>query len=207
MKKNLKKVFLIIVLIVIFVIIVFIANNASKGKKELNVKSSGSTIIEKVAQTEKDNETETTIVTERKILPVTEIKLDDGIKYSVTEEVVKPDIVLKDNYYDTQIADFNLNFDEYEGKTVEIDGFYFENKDYTFVGRYSTSNICPTCPTGYSFFEYEWYGDKKLNLIDSDSWIKVVGTLKRGNDGEEYYYIEANSIEIMNQRGLETVSN
>lgn len=67
--------------------------------------------------------------------------------------------------------------------------------------------MCPNCPTGYSYFEYEWNGDKEIPAEVEESWIKVKGTLKRGNDGEEYYYIDVAEIEVMNQKGLETVSN
>lgn len=101
----------------------------------------------------------------------------------------------------------SLNFDQYEGKTIEIEGLYFENAPFTFVGRYSTSNMCPTCPTGYSYFEYEWHGDENFDLTDSENWIKVVGTLKKGFDDVEYYYIDAQSISLMNEKGVETVEN
>lgn len=218
MKDKLKKVILIVVLLVIVAGIVWIVINASQGKKEVKQNPSGAATVEKVAQseekvaeenttTEATNEVENTVTVEKETIPATEKKLSDGIKYSVTDKDVKPEVVLKDNYYDTVIADINLNFDNYEGKTIQMDGFYFENGSYTFVGRYSTSNVCPACPAGYAYFEYEWHGDKKPELTDSESWIKVIGTLKKGNDGVEYYYIDADSIEVMNEKGVETVSN
>ena len=67
--------------------------------------------------------------------------------------------------------------------------------------------MCPTCPTGYSYFEYEWHGDENFDLTDSENWIKVVGTLKKGFDDVEYYYIDAQSISLMNEKGVETVEN
>ena len=217
MKNILKKVILVCILIIIVLGIYFIAVNASKGKKEQK-ENYNSTTVSKVVQNDNKenidnsiNKIDNTNIVEKNstkdLKPVTEIKLDDGIKYSITNEEIKPDITLKDNYFDTQIADINTNFDNYEGKTIEIEGLYFENETYTFVGRYALSNLCPNCPPGYSYFEYEWHGEKEITLKDSDSWIKVVGTLKKGNDGVEYYYIDASSIEIMNEKGLETVSN
>lgn len=213
MKKAIKKIVLVLILVIIIVGMVWIAVNASKGKKELKTESNGQTTVEKVAQgdnkeTLEENNTviENTMAKEK--IPATEKKLSDGIKYFITNrKEKKAEIVFKDNYYDTQISEINLNFSNYEGKVVEIEGLYFENGDYTFIGRYSTSNICPYCPTGYSYFEYQWEGDKKPELIDSESWIKVIGTLKKGNDGVEYYYIDADSIEVMNEKGQETVSN
>lgn len=215
-KNILKKVGLIIVLIVIIIGIVFVVSNSSSGKKEEKI-NNNSTEINKPSKSdneEQEQEVQEQEIQEQEILeeniekrPTTVTELEDGVKYSVVDEEIKPEIVVGDNYFDTQITDFSLNFDQYEGKTVEIEGLYFENLPYTFVGRYSTSNICPTCPTGYSFFEYEWKGDNELSLTDSENWIKIIGTFKRGNDGEEYYYIDVASIELMNEKGIETVSN
>ena len=45
-------------------------------------------------------------------------------------------------------------------------------------------------------------------LVDGITWLKVKGTLKAGTDSYgEYYYIAANSIEVMNERGIDTVNN
>ena len=226
MKKNLKKICLILVLMVIVAGIAFVAGSASQGKREQIVNTKSAT-VDKVAQGDSDDSTSvattenttaqegqegegglaTTAPLEKEKKEATQTTLKDGVEYSVTDKAIKADIVLKDNYFDTQILDFNTNFDQYEGKTVEIEGLYFENGQYTFVGRYSTSNICPYCPTGYSYFEYEWNGDKKPELVDSESWIKVVGTLRKGNDGVEYYYIDSATLELMNEKGQDTVSN
>jgi len=205
MKNKFKKIGLIIALIIIIVGIVFVVVNSSSGKKE--EKTSVANSISKVTGESDNIEIENT---SRETKATTVTTLSDGVKYSVTDEEIAPEVVLGDNYFDTQIADINFNFDQYENKTIEIEGLYFENpfEDtvYTFVGRYSISNMCPTCPAGYSYFEYEWHGDE-ISLTDSDTWIKIIGTLKKGFDGVEYYYIDAQSIEVMNEKGLETVSN
>jgi hypothetical protein len=201
-KNILKKVGLVIVLIIIVIVIILVAVNASTGKKE---KSTNVATVEKVAQSTQNSVTVALNATEgNKETKVTQ--LESGTMYSFETEEITPEIVVGDNYYGTQIADMNLNFDEYEGKTIEIEGLYFENTPYTFIGRYSTSNVCPDCPEGYSYFEYEWKGED-IELTDSTSWMKIVGTLRKGNDGVEYYYIDANNIEIMNESGIETVSN
>ena len=212
-KSMLKKLGLIAVLVVIIIGIIFVIVNSSSGKKEEKTNSNTAT-ISKVSSQENTtkNEVQEEIVEkvveeELETKNVIKTELSDGVKYSITDKEIKPEIVLGDNYFDTQISDINLNFDQYEGKTIEIEGLYFENTPYTFVGRYSTSNMCPTCPTGYAYFEYQWSGDEKLELTDSENWIKVVGTLKRGFDEVEYYYIDAQSIELMNEKGLDTVEN
>ena len=222
-KKLIKKICLIISLILIIGGIGFIIGNASAGKKEqkFTVNTPGGKEIsqENVAENATqidDNEQVEEIAQTDETVPQTEtveakdvIKTDlgNGIKYSLSNDEIKPEIVVGDSFFDTQVRDMSLNFDQYEGKTIEIEGLYFENAPFTFVGRYSTSNMCPTCPTGYSYFEYEWHGKEKFELSDSQNWIKIVGTLKRGFDDVEYYYIDAQSISLMKEKGMETVSN
>lgn len=126
--------------------------------------------------------------------------------YKSKTEKFNTDIVIGDNFYATQLADIVLNFNNYEGKIIEIEGFALNN-GYTFVGRYSTSAICPDCPTGYAFLEYEWHGEEILDLGTEETWIKVKGELKRGNDGMEYYYVDAYEIEVMDEWGIATVEN
>ena len=104
-----------------------------------------------------------------------------------------------------------LNPENYMEKNIEIEGMYLENLPWTFVGRYSTSNVCVYCPEGYSYFEYQLKGKIDREFTAKEDWIKVIGTLAKGNDEtsdyQDYYYIEVLSIEIMNERGLDTVTN
>ncbi len=119
------------------------------------------------------------------------------------------DIVVGDNYFATQLADMTLNFSQYEGKVVKIEGMSLKNGDWTFVGRYSENAICPTCPAGYAYYEYEWHGKEKLDFGNEKNWIQVTGKLTKGDDnGQEYYYIDAYEIALMNQFGdMATVVN
>lgn len=207
-KSIVKKIGLIAVLVVIVVAIIFVIVNASSGKKEAKTGNVDVAPVSKSAGAEnsvENNEVENTTNEDKKA--VTKEVLEDGTVYSITGEEITPEIVVGDNYFDTQIADMNLNFNQYEGKTIEIEGLYFINNPYTFVGRYSLSNICPDCPAGYSYFEYEWNGEEIPELKDEETWIKLVGTLRKGNDGMEYYYIDVASLAVMNEKGLDTVSN
>lgn len=203
-KSILKKLGLIAVLVVIVIAIVIVIVNASSGKKEAKTGNVAGTPVSKSASA--TNSVENNVTSEDK-KAVTKKELEDGTLYSITDEDITPEIVVGDNYFDTQIADMNLNFDEYEGKTIEIEGLYFINDPYTFVGRYSLANLCLDCPAGYSYFEYEWNGEEVPELKDEENWIKLVGTLKKGNDGVEYYYIDVASLAVMNEKGVDTVSN
>lgn len=215
-KKLLKKVGLIIILVAIIGGVGFVIVNSSSGKKEgktsvssapIGKGNSQESIEENIEVSQDESQNEGEIVDTIETIPVIKKEIDNGVKYSLSSEEITPEIVVGDNYFDTQVRDMSLNFDQYEGKTIEIEGLYFENTPFTFVGRYSTSNMCPTCPTGYSYFEYEWHGDENFDLTDSENWIKVVGTLKKGFDDVEYYYIDAQSISLMNEKGVETVEN
>lgn len=116
------------------------------------------------------------------------------------------DIVVGDNLYATQINDWYENFDQYEGKTVEIEGYYINAfPPYTFVGRYGPS--CPYCNGGYVSFEF--YSQDDLTALQPEQdWIKVTGILRQGEDSSGiFYYIEMLSMEKMDQVGKDTVTN
>ena len=138
-------------------------------------------------------------------------ELNDGILYSVNGDEIKSDFVIGDNYFDTTINDMYYNPESYYNKNIEIEGMYLANLPYTFVGRYSTSNLCPNCPTGYSYLEYQLQGNIDYDFLDEQTWIKVIGTLAKGNDetsfNEDYYYLKVLSLEIMNEKGNDTVNN
>lgn len=121
---------------------------------------------------------------------------------SAEEESNKADIVMQDNYFITQINDIYINPDQYLGKTIEIEGFPMSYLQYKFVGRYG-----PGCCAndGYAYLEYEY--SEQLELVDEKDWIKVKGTIEKGNDnGQPYIYIKATSVEKMDTRGNDTVS-
>ena len=138
-------------------------------------------------------------------------ELSDGILYTVVDTEIKPDFVMGDNYFDTTVNDIFYNSEDYEGKVIEASGMYLTSTGYSFVGRYSTNSLCPTCPSGYSVLEFQLQGDIDRELKDTEDWIKVVGTLEIGEDETsgftKYTYLKVISLEIMNERGQETVTN
>lgn len=118
-----------------------------------------------------------------------------------------PDIVVGDHYYATQINDWYANFNLYDGKVVEIEGYYIgDSAPYDFVGRYGPS--CPYCQGGYVCFEFLTDEDTST-LVTAKDWIKVTGILKEGTDNEHdsFYYIEALKLEKMPKVGIDTISD
>lgn len=200
---NKKKILWIGILVLFIAIIGVIAVVA----KPLQANPSGSSIG---AEHKKDGQVEQNKVSyQKKVLP-------DGVIYSTTGDVIKPDMVIGDKYFDTTISDMILSPKSYKGKKIEIEGMFLGVDDYTFVGRYSTSNLCSYCPEGYSYMEYQLQDDIDIDLKNEQDWIKLVGTWEIGKDNvgtekrpvyEEYYYLKVLSIEIMNERGQDTVNN
>lgn len=204
MKKKLIWIFLLIALVGASVFVMVVAK--PKAKEESN---SNNTII--IGRETSNN----AIENNKEVGEIEYVKteLEDGILYSIDGKKIDPDFVIKENYYDTTINDIYLNPEDYTGMTIEMEGMYLlsdPSLPYTFVGRYSTSNLCPNCPAGYSVLEYQLKGKIDAKLSNEKDWIKVIGTLKSDYDEEieqQYYYISVDSLEIMNERGNDTVSN
>jgi len=120
-------------------------------------------------------------------------------KVAIEEKI---DIVVQENQYITQINDIYFNFDEYEGKTIQIEGFPMTYNGFVFVGRYG-----PGCCANdeYACLEYEY--SENLDLVDEKDWIRVIGTIEKGIDeGMEYIYIKATSVEKLETRGADRVT-
>lgn len=198
-KKRILWIILLIIFIVAIVLIIKFANSKN-STNDANIvdntynKNSNAIVEEKMDEAQYQK-----------------VELDDGILYSIDGKQYQADVVIGDNYYDTTINDMFLNPENYMEKNIEIEGMYLENLPWTFVGRYSTSNVCVYCPEGYSYFEYQLKGKIDREFTAKEDWIKVIGTLAKGNDEtsdyQDYYYLEVLSIEIMKERGLDTVTN
>lgn len=197
MKKLIYICLLLILFIGVYIFFNYLKNNSAKENENSSLSANKE---ENTLNSNNSNKEIKTIIK----------KLDDGIVYSITNDEVKPDIVIGDEFYDTQITDIYYNYSSYKDKIVEIEGMYMESESYTFVGRYSTSNLCQFCPQGFSYLEYIWEGEK-LNFTEKKEWLKIKGTIEKGNDEtsyyQDFYYIKPLSIEVMNQRGKDTVSN
>ncbi|MBQ9314097.1 MAG: hypothetical protein IJ220_03720 [Clostridia bacterium] len=211
---QIKKTILALILIAIIGVLVYVVFAKPAVEKQDNTAKTftqvkESEMVEEVNDENISNEESNNLSSTRigdKEVKIT--KLKDGTLYSISGESVKPELIIGNNYFDTQLSDVNTNFSTYEGKTVEIEGFFIEDSPFTFVGRYSESNLCAYCPQGYSYFEYEWHGNNQFDFTNEKEWLKIVGTFKRGfDDLGEYYYIDASSIKVMNERGQDTVKN
>lgn len=128
MKKKIIYIIILILFIAIITAGIIWANNSKNKKQEVETHTivTNTNVITDVNQLEENIEVE-------------EIKENNEENTSSNNSNV--DITVGDNYFVTQINDIYLNFEEYEGKTIEIEGFPLDN-GYTFVGRYGPRMLC-----------------------------------------------------------------
>lgn len=141
--------------------------------------------------------------------------LEDAYPYDIakdreTFDGSRCDIVVGDRLYMTQINDWFINFQDYENKTVEIEGMYIRIGNYTLVGR--NGPTCPYCTGGYVDFEFK--SDQDLSVYTSESsWISVKGILRAGHaqlsSGQSvpFYYIEAIEVSPLDEPGVNPITD
>ncbi len=115
-------------------------------------------------------------------------------------EVIK----VTETAYMDYIYDIYLDEDKYLGKMIEIEGIFTkDNNENLYVYRLtdSTHEHDDEIHTEevMSGFRFKWDGEAPKE----NDWIKVIGVLKKE---DEEIIIEADSVEIMKERGTEKVS-
>lgn len=205
--KTRKLLWCVLFVIIVVAFIIVIVTSSHQEKKESDNGRFGA--VNNASSLE--NVESVTIRSENEDVIYQVYEENDGVLYSLDGSKPSADVVLQDKFFDTTIRDMNLNPDDYVGKKIQIDGLYFYNGYYSFVGRYSTSSLCPSCPPGYSFMEIHLNGKIDKKFIPESDWIKVVGIFKVGNDEssnyKDYYYLDVLSLELMNEKGNDTVSD
>ena len=130
------------------------------------------------------------------------LEFTDDYPYDIAEDRKSydghVDFTVGDKMYSAQINDWYINFPDYAGAVVEIEGFFLQFDRYLYIGRKGPS--CPYCIGGYVDFEFAT--DSDVSEFESGkTWIKVIGYLREGtmNGGKTskpFYYIEAMSVEV-----------
>ena len=209
---NKKKIMWILLLIVFVIAIIAIAVLA----KPRDTSNDNSVAVKQVNDSKESKNNTSNVVKQNTSKEYKRSVLNDGILYSESGEKLKADKIIGTEYFDTTINDMYLYPDNYVGKKIEIEGFYLVAEPYTFVGRYSTSSVCPYCTGGFSYIQYEFDGKIEETLKDQETWIKLIGTWEKGkmNYGteenpyyDEYYYLKVLNFEVMNEKGEDTVKN
>lgn len=150
------------------------------------------------------------------IVGCTQKEVDNSQKVENSDETIK---VMEDVYVD-YINDIYLDSSKYIGKTIEIEGLFTVEKDknnteHFYVYRWADMEVdshdYEEHEEGHSHEENEIVEGKcglefsyNKKLPKKDDWIKVKGKLKNENNN---LIIEAEKVEIMNEKGLEKVKS
>ncbi|MDR2747879.1 MAG: metal ABC transporter permease [Treponema sp.] len=122
-----------------------------------------------------------------------------------------PVVEIKEKMFIAQVNDVYLNADDYLGKTIKLEGLFKEEKyagidtAYFFVLRYGPG-CCGT--DNNAGFEVAW--DKEIQdrpYPKPDDWVAAEGKLAYyEEDDYPYLYIALSSLETLDRRGAEFVS-
>jgi uncharacterized membrane protein YcgQ (UPF0703/DUF1980 family) len=109
-----------------------------------------------------------------------------------------------------QINDVYLNPEDYLGRTIKLEGLFkseqYGEQSYCFVIRYG-----PGCcgNDGNAGFEIAW-GDPSAAggaYPDIDEWVEATGILRTyEEDGYPYLYLALSSLNVLDTRGAEFVT-
>ena len=116
---------------------------------------------------------------------------------------------IKEKMFIAQINDVYLNFEDYLGKTIKLEGifkseqFYDDAEPYLFVIRYGPG-CCGT--DGNAGFEVKWDKDRMRPYPAVESWVSATGVLKIEEEGNaKYLYLDLSSLDVLSKRGAEVV--
>jgi hypothetical protein len=120
-------------------------------------------------------------------------------------------VEIKEKMFIAQTHDVYLHAEDYMGKTIKLEGLfktqsgYDEQTNYCFVLRYG-----PGCCgfDGNAGFEVAWDAPSEAAPYPGeDDWVEAVGVLKTyEEDGYPYLYLALSSLQVLDQRGAEFVS-
>ena len=138
---------------------------------------------------------------------------------SVEEEITPAgvDLVIKENLFIGQINDVGLNYKNYLGKSIKIEGLFKHQerngKDFFYVYR-RTPGCCGA--DGEIGYELSWdpnYQGINTDIVsklgvypNTDDWVEVYGVLTRyERDGFPSLYLALSEINVLDKRGAEFV--
>jgi zinc transport system permease protein len=119
-------------------------------------------------------------------------------------------VEIQEKLFIAQVNDVYLNPEDYLGKTINLEGIFvssqYEGREdpYCFVIRYG-----PGCcgNDGNAGFEIAWKSPPEKGYPEMNDWVEATGTLGTyEEDGYPYLYIALESLNVLDQRGAEFVS-
>lgn len=121
-------------------------------------------------------------------------------KHELDSEKIKP-IEITEKYFISQIKDVFYNFEDYEGKTLKVEGLYtvenlLDGEPYYLVFRYGP-DCCGDDEWGGFFLNYdgEW--------PEVEDWIEVEGTPRIEQIGQtNFLFLDVTKLTVKEERGL-----
>ena len=107
---------------------------------------------------------------------------------------LKIDLDITDNYFIAQTNDVYMNFEEYKGKTVRIEGYFYVYQDYTTgENYYAVVRNSPGCcgNDGLAGLDIKYDGEYPAEK----TWIKVVGKIDKYSESDPTPVIIVSSLE------------
>ena len=125
-------------------------------------------------------------------------------------------VEIRENMFLTQINDINLNYREYLGRIIKLEGFITRNnwndRDYYFVIR-NGPNCCGD--DGDVGFEISWTTDMdgsghpmdlRSTFPEENEWVQAIGELRSYDFmGYPFLYLALSELNVLQTRGLEHV--
>ena len=123
-------------------------------------------------------------------------------------------VVIRENMFITQINEINLNYRNYLGRTIKLEGIFkhnfWEDNNWFYVIRNA-----PGCcgDDGQVGLEVSWNADylnpeaEQRGYPNANEWVEVIGELKSYTFlGTNYIYLALSGINVLETRGAEFVT-
>ena len=121
---------------------------------------------------------------------------------------IKNIIEIKEKFFVQQCSDIYYNPDDYDGKTIRIEGLFDVWQDDDGKSHYAVYRKTPGCcgaDGGAVGFEVEYGGEKP----ELDDWVAAEGVLKVTQDENGWYnfVIILSKLAVKTERGVDVVIN
>jgi uncharacterized membrane protein YcgQ (UPF0703/DUF1980 family) len=117
---------------------------------------------------------------------------------------------IREKMFIEQCNDIYLNPDDYQGRTIKLEGIYEEeNEEGSVTARY-VIRYGPGCcgNDGMAGFEVV-FDDAPAPAPQRGDWVEAIGAIQRLKDTDELEYVvlKLSQLKVMDVRGAEFVSN
>ena len=123
-------------------------------------------------------------------------------------------VEIRENMFIAQINEINLNYREYLGRTIKLEGFFQHNywEDYNWF--YVVRNVPDCCgDSGVLGFEVSWdpafdgtnYDIDMSQWPESNAWVEAVGELGNYEFFGNRLFLVLSELNVLEKRGLDLV--